>query len=71
MKLKAGLMPSTGGWSGPEWPPAGSMGSASLMGMSPAARFGGSPFGKSVDMVDMCQQLMEAGESDGCGLRKE
>ncbi|MEW5302502.1 MAG: hypothetical protein WDW36_005282 [Sanguina aurantia] len=39
-------------------PPAGSLG-----GMSPQL-FGGSPFGKSVDMVDMCTQMMQAGGCD-------
>ncbi len=46
----------------PEWPPAGSLGTGSLlMGMSPSM-LRGSPFGKSIDMLDMCAQLMQAGE---------
>ncbi|GAX73078.1 hypothetical protein CEUSTIGMA_g531.t1 [Chlamydomonas eustigma] len=44
----------------PEWPPAGSLGTSHLMmGLSPG--FNNSPFGKSLDMVDMCSQLMQAG----------
>ncbi len=40
-----------------------------MMGMSPGVRggmmmMGTSPFGKSVDMVDMCTELMGAGESE-------
>jgi hypothetical protein len=42
----------------PEWPPAGSMHS---LGASPRLHFGTPPFGKSVDMVDVCTQLMEQG----------
>lgn len=43
----------------PEWPPAGSM---SSLGRSPGFMFGSTPpMGRSVDMVDMCTQLMEAG----------
>lgn len=60
MKLKSGLTPSNK-WSGPEWPPSGSLGS---LGVSPKLMFGSSPFGKSVDMVDVCTQLMEAGGCD-------
>lgn len=64
--MKTGLTPNFSGWHGPEWPPAGSMGSVSMMGLSPGGPgglkgFGTSPYGKSVDMVDMCQQLMDAG----------
>lgn len=60
MKLKTGLTPPAK-WSGPEWPPSGSLGS---LGVSPKLTFGSSPFGKSVDMVDVCTQLMEAGGCD-------
>ncbi len=49
-----------------EWPPAGSIGS---MGVSPRMAFGTPPFGKSVDMVDVCTQLMEAGGEGLHGLR--
>lgn len=42
----------------PEWPPAASV---SSLGISPRLAFGTPPFGKSVDMVDVCTQLMEAG----------
>lgn len=46
-------------WSGPDWPMGTSVGRASLvLGTSPGL------FGKSVDMVDMCKQLMEAGGCD-------
>jgi hypothetical protein len=48
----------------PEWPPAGSIGSLGMgMGMSPGhmMMFGTPPLGRSVDMVDVCTQLMEAG----------
>eukprot|EP00775_Hariotina_reticulata_P012818 gene12818-12945_t len=48
----------------PEWPPAGSIGSIG-MGMSPLhsamGLFGTPPLGRSVDMIDVCTQLMEAG----------
>lgn len=47
----------------PQWPPAGSMGRSPgmfFMGRSPGT-MGTSPFGRSIDMVDMCTQLMEAG----------
>eukprot|EP00879_Flechtneria_rotunda_P007124 GHRR01007476.1.p1 GENE.GHRR01007476.1~~GHRR01007476.1.p1 ORF type:complete len:468 (+),score=244.37 GHRR01007476.1:1181-2584(+) len=40
----------------PEWPPAGSLGKSPAMMM-----FGTPPLGRSVDMVDVCTQLMEAG----------
>lgn len=43
----------------PEWPPAGSLGS-NFMAMSPNF-MSASPFGKSVDMVDMCSQLLHSG----------
>ena len=58
----------------PEWPPVGSLGSGPLigsagahhmlmgMGISPMT-MGTSPFGKSLDMVDMCSQLMQAGKN--------
>ena len=52
-------------WLGPVWPPAGSLGTGGLTGMSPKMMMMGmSPYnyGKSVDMVDMCTQLMEGGE---------
>lgn len=43
-----------------EWPPAGSMGRSP--GMMLGSIFGSTPpMGRSVDMVDMCTQLMEAG----------
>ncbi|GIL61347.1 hypothetical protein Vafri_15814, partial [Volvox africanus] len=51
----------------PEWPPGGSIGSAAsmmMLGMSPGGELGmsyGNTYGKSVDMLDMCAQLMEAG----------
>ncbi|WIA10973.1 hypothetical protein OEZ85_011133 [Tetradesmus obliquus] len=49
----------------PEWPPAGSLGGSLGMGMglSPGhmMMFGTPPLGRSVDMVDVCTQLMEAG----------
>lgn len=56
----------------PQWPPAGSIGS---IAMSPALghmgqlehMFGTPPLGRSVDMVDMCAQLMEAGGERGEG----
>jgi len=67
-KMKAGAAAAAAGnnnagsWHMPEWPPAGSLGSGSLMGMGMSPKLmGTSPFGKSVDMVDMCTQLMEAG----------
>lgn len=45
----------------PEWPPTGSLGSGSmLMAMSPNF-MSASPFGKSVDMIDFCTQLMQSG----------
>ncbi len=40
-------------WTGPDWPAAGSMGKPYGLASS--------PFGKSVDMVDICTQLMESG----------
>lgn len=63
MRAGANAGPVAGGWEGPQWPPAGSLGSGSFMGISPMARMlGTSPmFGKSVDMVDVCTQLMENG----------
>ena len=47
--------PPTGtSWNGPSWPIAGtSIGRSTPMGSS--------PYGKSVDMVDVCTQLMEGG----------
>ena len=45
-------------WVGPSWPLAGSGGASLGRGM-PALSMGTSPFGKSVDMVDVCTQLME------------
>ena len=45
-------------WVGPSWPLAGSTGMSLGRGM-PALGMGTSPFGKSVDMVDVCTQLME------------
>ncbi|KAJ9515514.1 hypothetical protein QJQ45_021617 [Haematococcus lacustris] len=47
----------------PEWPPSGSMGmgSGNFMGLSPGmmrTMMGTSPFGKSMDMVDVCSNLM-------------
>lgn len=54
----------------PEWPPAGSMGRS--MGRSPGLLgmgmlFGSTPpLGRSVDMVDICTQLMEAGGESVC-----
>lgn len=51
----------------PEWPPAGSIGSGG-MGLSPlmkGALMGTSPmYGKSVDMVDVCTQLMGSSLKD-------
>ena len=51
-------------WLGPMWPPSGSIGKGAGMGMgmgmSPGL-MGISPYGKSVDMVDMCTQLMGEG----------
>lgn len=44
----------------PEWPPGGSMGSGMFMGMSPGF-FGASPLGKSVDMIDICTQMLLPG----------
>ena len=57
----------------PEWPPAGSLGSGHLLGTSGHMLIGmglsqgmgsASPFCKSLDMADMCSQLMQAGEKD-------
>lgn len=46
------------GFNMPQWPPAGSMGRSPgmmmMLGSTP-------PMGRSVDMVDICTQLMEAG----------
>jgi hypothetical protein len=70
MQLFAGLHHGAPGSNKlPEWPPAGSIGSLGMgmgsmgMGMSPGhmMMFGTPPLGRSVDMVDMCTQLMEAG----------
>ena len=45
----------------PEWPPAGSLGSGGMfMNMSPNF-LGASPLGKSMDMVDICTQLLQSG----------
>ena len=51
------------GWSGPDWPASlgRSAGGASHMGMGTSLGMGTSPFGRSVDMVDVVTQLMEAG----------
>lgn len=72
LKLKTGLtLPES--WAMPEWPPNGSLGSNTgsfLMGLSPGmglGKFGTSPYGKSLDMVDMCTQLMDGG-GGGFGL---
>eukprot|EP00882_Tetradesmus_deserticola_P003681 GHRQ01003895.1.p1 GENE.GHRQ01003895.1~~GHRQ01003895.1.p1 ORF type:complete len:465 (+),score=194.59 GHRQ01003895.1:254-1648(+) len=54
----------TGSHKLPEWPPAGSIGSLGMgMGLSPGhpMMYGTPPLGRSVDMVDVCTQLMEAG----------
>lgn len=55
----------------PEWPPAGSMGRSP--GMMFGSVFGSTPpMGRSVDMVDMCTQLMEAGGAPpGVGFWKQ
>ena len=45
-------------WVGPSWPLAGSGGASLGRGMH-SLGMGTSPFGKSVDMVDVCTQLME------------
>lgn len=56
----------------PMWPPTGSLGSGMMgsmgglnplmiMGVSPSMAMSSSPFCKSVDMVDMCSQLMQGG----------
>jgi hypothetical protein len=72
LQLFAGLhhgAPGSGAHKLPEWPPAGSIGSLGMgMGMSPGhmMMFGTPPLGRSVDMVDVCTQLMEAGGE--CGL---
>lgn len=59
----------------PEWLPSGPFNVGSFnaglvgrsFGMSPHALLGSTPpFGKSVDMVDMCAQLMESGGGWGC-----
>lgn len=49
--------PATPQWTGPDWPASlgRSVGGHSHMGMAT------SPFGRSVDMVDVVTQLMEAG----------
>ena len=64
----------------PEWPPAGSLGSGHLMGSAGAGHMmmGISPgmmgdvgaFGKSLDMIDVCSQLMQGGKIciSGCPL---
>lgn len=71
MQMFAGLHhTATGPHKLPEWPPAGSIGSIGMgmsMGMSPGhMMFGTPPLGRSVDMVDMCTQLMEAGGGRRC-----
>jgi hypothetical protein len=52
------------GFNMPQWPPAGSMGRSPgmmmMLGTTP-------PMGRSVDMVDICTQLMEAGGEQGQG----
>ena len=55
-------------WVGPSWPLAGGGGGgvASLGRGMPALGMGTSPFGKSVDMVDMCTQLMEGAFYTSC-----
>jgi hypothetical protein len=48
-----------------EWPPAGSLGRSP--GMMLGSIFGSTPpMGRSVDMVDMCEQLMQAGGEWAC-----
>ncbi len=63
-KGKDSVGSGTVSWLGPMWPPSGSMGTGGLTGMSPKMMMGMSPYnyGKSVDMVDMCTQLMQGGE---------
>ena len=60
-----GIMPATAAarrhettgtsWVGPSWP----LVSTSVGRHTPHVGMGTSPFGKSVDMVDVCKQLME------------
>lgn len=52
-----GTIPRVAGspWVGPSWPLAGT----SIGRQTPHFGMGTSPFGKSVDMVDVCKQLME------------
>ena len=45
-----------GGWSAADWPGLGTS-----AGRAGGVALGTSPFGKSVDMVDVCSQLMEEG----------
>eukprot|EP00798_Chlamydomonas_sp_ICE-L_P018176 gene18176-24608_t len=59
---KPPLPPPSSGWMGPIWPPSGSLGADGRLGQSygmlsdcPGA------YGKSVDMIDLCTQLMEEG----------
>ena len=54
-------------WSGPDWPSSlgrgggGSGAPGTSIGMGMSVGMGTSPFGRSVDMVDVVTQLMEAG----------
>eukprot|EP00192_Tetraselmis_astigmatica_P006525 CAMPEP_0117681694 /NCGR_PEP_ID=MMETSP0804-20121206/19143_1 /TAXON_ID=1074897 /ORGANISM="Tetraselmis astigmatica, Strain CCMP880" /LENGTH=763 /DNA_ID=CAMNT_0005491517 /DNA_START=198 /DNA_END=2489 /DNA_ORIENTATION=+ len=52
-------------WMGPDWP------LSSSLSKSPAGVMGSSPYGKSVDMVDMCTALMEAGGFPMGSLRND
>ncbi len=58
MQLAKGKSANGSNWALEQWPPAGSMGSL---------QFGTPPFGKSVDMVDVCTQLMDGGATDPLG----
>ena len=49
-------------WVGPSWP----LVSTSVGRQTPHFGMGSSPFGKSVDMIDVCQQLMEGVHPLGC-----
>ena len=49
-------------WSGPDWPANSSLRGSSAQSLQGLGLgLGTSPFGKSVDMVDMVAQLMEVG----------
>lgn len=52
-------------WSGPDWPASlgrgGGGAPGTSIGMAMSVGMGTSPFGRSVDMVDVVTQLMEAG----------